>query len=239
MSDRDTSTPSVRNGLPAHLMQMHPGRVEIEVEMKVDIDVEFAGKLENAGDLIVRPGVGVGTTADQSGATPAGFHQKRVRARIVQQPFLRKHADFKINRPGIMIFQLFDRLEAAQSDPRIDLHMRAHPRRPLQDRLFERPARTRIDIVFGESALGGGDSGNGGVKRAGLCTAAVENARLVQMDMGFDKSRQDEPAADLFTLCRVRQLPFNRGNPSALDADVRGGQFLAPGDAALAQNKIE
>ena len=183
-------------------------------------------------------GVGIGTTADQIGAVPAGLDQKLVGAGIVEQPFLREDANFEIDRPGIIVFQLLDRIEAAQSDARIDLHMRAHARRALQDRLFERPLRTRINVLFGESALGRGDRGNGVIERAACGPAAIENAGFIEMNMGFDKSRQYQPAADILARGRIRQLRLDRRDQPVLDADI-DARLLAAGDAALAQNKIE
>ena len=84
MADGDTAAPAMRDRLPAHLVQMHPGRVEIEIEMEVDIEIELACDRENAGNLIVGLGVGIGTAADQIGAVPARFDQQLVGAGIVE-----------------------------------------------------------------------------------------------------------------------------------------------------------
>ena len=104
MADRDPPAPPVRVGLPADLVEMHPRRIEIEIEMEVDIEVEALGDREDARDLLVRLGVGIGTAADQVGAVLAGLDQQLLGARIVEQALLRKDADLKIDRPGVVGF---------------------------------------------------------------------------------------------------------------------------------------
>ena len=128
MADRDAALIVAPLGLPADLFEMPPGRIEIEVEMQVDIDVEFLRQVEQPFDLRIRVGVGVGTAADQVGAVAQRRDQQFLGAGIVGQPLLRKGADRKIERPGIVALQRLDRLKAAQADARIDLDMGAHAR---------------------------------------------------------------------------------------------------------------
>jgi hypothetical protein len=59
------------------------------------------------------------------------------------RPFLRENAQREIDRPCIIAFQRLDRLETAQPDAGIDLHMGAHAGRALNDRPFERPRAPR------------------------------------------------------------------------------------------------
>ena len=90
MADRDAAAPSMLLGLPADLVEMHPRRVEIEVEMEVDIEIEALRDREDARDLPVRIGVGIGTAADQVGAALAGLDQQFLGAGIVDQALLRE-----------------------------------------------------------------------------------------------------------------------------------------------------
>ena len=229
----------MRDRLPADFVQMHPGRIEIEIEMEVDIEIEFVGDRKNAGNLIAGLGVGIGTAADQIGTVPAGLDQELVGTGIVEQAFLREDANFEIDRPGIIVFQLLDRIETAQPDARIDLHMRAHARRTLQDRFFERALRARIDVFFGKVALGRRDRGDGVIERAAFGPATIENAGFVEMNMRFDKSGQHQPAADILARAMNPAIAFRspRCSPSLItDIDAC---LLATRDAAMAQDKIE
>ena len=89
-------------GFSADFIEIHPRGIEIEVEMKVDVAIEFLRDREDARDMAVRIGVGIGTPADQVRALLARFDQEFFGARIVEQSFLRKHADFEIDRPSIV-----------------------------------------------------------------------------------------------------------------------------------------
>ena len=78
-------------------------------------------------------------------------------------------------------------------------------------------------------ALGGACLRNGLLQRTGNAAAAVEDARLVEMDMGIDQPRRDEAAVRL----HVRGIDGARryrNDPSSCRGDV--DQFaLAAGDA--------
>ena len=39
-------------GLAAHVIEMHPRRVEVEIQVKVDIEIEAARDVEDARDLL-------------------------------------------------------------------------------------------------------------------------------------------------------------------------------------------
>ena len=80
--------------------------------------------------------------------------------------------------------------------------MRAHARGPLQDRLFQRAAGAVIDVVLAERALGRRHLGDRLRERSLTRFAAVENAGLVEVNVGLDKAGNDEPAGEIF-LSRV------------------------------------
>jgi hypothetical protein len=79
------------------------------------------------------------------------FDHELVGTGIVEQPLLRKDADFKVDGPGIVLNEWLHPLEAPQPDDRIDLQMRAHVGGALQDRLLQRARGTRMDILGCES----------------------------------------------------------------------------------------
>src|SRR5689334_10137202 len=105
MPDGDPPSPSTRSRVPAHFVKMHPGRIDIEIEVKIDIEIEVARDPENAPDMCLWLRIGVRATADQIGAGATGFDQKLVRSRIVEQALLRKDANLKVDRPGIIGFE--------------------------------------------------------------------------------------------------------------------------------------
>src|SRR3954452_7949582 len=121
MADRDAALVIAPLGLTADLFEMPPGRIEIEVEMQIDIDAELLRKVENLFEMRVRVGVHVGTAADRFAAVAQRRDQQFLGTGIVGQALLWKHADREIERPGIITLQRLDRLEAAQADARIDL----------------------------------------------------------------------------------------------------------------------
>ena len=138
----------------------------------------------------VRIGVHIGTAADHLAAVAQRGDQKFLGAGIVGQPFLRKHADRQVDRPGIVALQRLDRLETAQADARIDLDMGAHPRGAVHDRALEHPRAARIDVLDREIALHRGDRLDGLADAAMVMAAAAEQAGLVEMDMGVDEAGQ-------------------------------------------------
>src|SRR5262245_23710541 len=121
--------------------------------MKIDVEIEAARKLENAGDLRLGIGVGIGAAADQVGALLASRDQKLVGAGIVGQALLRKDADLQVDGPGIIALERAHGVKAVEADAGIDLHMGAHSRRAMYDRLLQRPLRARMDVGLRERAL--------------------------------------------------------------------------------------
>ena len=87
------------------LVEIHPRRIDVEIEMKVDIAVELPRNREDARDLPVRIAVGIGTAADEVCALFARRDEKLLGARIVEQSFLRKNADFDVDRPGVVLLE--------------------------------------------------------------------------------------------------------------------------------------
>ena len=71
--------------------------------MKIDVAIEAPRDSEDARDLAMRIAVGIGTPADKVGALLAGRDQQLLGAGIVEQPFLRKHANLDIDRPTIIL----------------------------------------------------------------------------------------------------------------------------------------
>src|SRR6202161_2063918 len=125
---------------------MHPRRGDVEIEMKIDIAVEAPRHREDARNLPMRVAVGIGTAADELCTLLARRDEKLLGARIVEQSFLRKNADFDVDRPGVVLLEPPDGAKPLQTYARVDLDMRAHAHGALQDRPFQRAARTSINV---------------------------------------------------------------------------------------------
>src|SRR5581483_2089404 len=101
-------------------------------------------------------------------------------------------ADFHIDSPRVVARQPTDGVEADHSYPGIELDMGAHARGAMADAALERPSAAFIHILDREAALGG----RGFPRRLHhgplLDPAAVENARLVEMDMRLNQTRHQE-----------------------------------------------
>ena len=59
-ADRYAPAPTVACGLPANFVEMHPGRIEIKIEMKVYVAVITSTEIEYARDLAARIAVCIG-----------------------------------------------------------------------------------------------------------------------------------------------------------------------------------
>src|SRR5262245_19297062 len=126
MPDGDASAPPISLCLATDFIEVHPGWVEVEVEMEVDVEIEAPRNGIDAGDLLLRLRIGIGTAADEVGAGVAGLHQQLLGARIIEQALLREHADFEVDRPAIILLKPADRLEAAQPDAWVHFDMGPH-----------------------------------------------------------------------------------------------------------------
>ena len=205
--------------------------------MHVDIDVELARDREDAVDLPVRARIRVGRGADHAAAVAQRLDHQLVGAGIVQQPFLRKDADLDVDRPSVFFDQLAYAFEPAQSDAGIDLELRAHMRRAVEDAFLQRLLRARVDVFRGEALLGTRDLLDRFLQIALLGPAAIENARLVEMDMGLDQPGADQPAAEIDRLAVGRELLLDDGDPAALDADI--GRLLFGADhSGVSQDQV-
>ena len=88
--------------------------------------------------------VDIRRATDGAAAALERLDHQFVGAGIVEQTFLREHADLQVDRPGIFLDQRQHAFEPAQADAGIDLEMRAHMGGALQDRLLKRaPPRGR------------------------------------------------------------------------------------------------
>ncbi len=149
-----------------------------------------------------RVGVEIRHRADGPRAAAQALDQQFLGAGIVGEPLLRKHAQFDIHRPSVVARELFDRFEADHANARIEFDMGAHVHGAMRDAALQRPPAPRVNVLDGEVALGGRGFPNGFGDGAFLDVATVEDAGLVEMDMGLDHA-WDHQATGRFQLRRI------------------------------------
>ena len=190
VADRDAAAESVLFGEVTNQRGVEIVRRVAEVEMHVDIDVVFARQLEHAADLAGAIGVIAGRSADDLCAAPQAIDHQLLGAGIVGQAFLRKYAQLDVDRPFIFVNQRLHAFKTAHADAGIDLHMGPHARRAMRDAVLQRLACAGVNVLYRECLLGGGDTLDGVRAALDLGRAAIDDARLVEMNM-----RLDQPAA--------------------------------------------
>jgi hypothetical protein len=109
--------------------------------------------------------------------------------------------------------------------------------RAVEDALFQRAPRALIDIVRREGALRLGDLPDGFFQMALLRLAAVENAGFVEMNMGLDETRRDQPALEIDLLGFCGKPRLDRRDAFAFYADVER-RVVAAHDPGVAQDEI-
>ena len=236
MADRDPPAPADTHGLTANLVEMHPRRIEIEIEMKIDVAIVAPRQLENACDMSMRIAVGIGAAADRSApCSHASF--KSFGTGIVEQALLRKNTNLDVDRPAVFRLQPSNGVKAVQSDARVDLDMGAHAHGAVEDRFLQRAARTPINVVLVEMALGRRDFGNRLGKRALFRFTAIENAGFIEMNMCLDEAWDDKLAAKIV----LRGTGGNR-RPDVDDAALGDRNIdnarLAIANAGITQDEI-
>src|SRR5262249_48852135 len=71
-----------------------------------------------------------------------------------------------------------------------------------------------------------------------LRETALDDARLVEMDMSLDQPSADDPAAGVVLFSVRREVRRDRGDAPVLDADVDGAVFRTDAQARVANNEV-
>src|SRR5215472_6914731 len=118
--------------------------------------------------------------------------------------------------------------------------MGPHAGRALQDRGLERRLAALIDVLDGEVPLHRLDALHGvrGVAAA-LGSAAVDDARLVEVDVRLDETRRQQPTAEVELLAPIRSNPrCDLGDLSVANADVPWPLHAMAPQRCTAQHEI-
>ena len=192
-----------------------------DVEMHVDIDVELARQLEDAMDLAGFVGVVARRAADHLGAALEPLDQELLGPRIADQSLLRKDADLDIDRPFVIGDQGLHALEAAHADAGIDLDLRSHAGRAMLDAFLEGARRPRTHVLDRHALLQGRDALDRAELAALLRRAAVDDARLVEVDVGFDQAGTGEMSLGIIDIGVGGKSALDRDDATAFDTDIQ------------------
>src|SRR5206468_2354062 len=131
-------------------------------------------------------------------------------------------ADLEVDRPIVLVDQHLRAFEAAQPDLGIDLDMRAHARGTVADAFLYGARGALDDVLDREAVLDRRHALHREMRIAlGRAFASLEDAGLVEMDMGVDKARADQPAATLDLFPGAAAEPGrNRRDAAILDTNV-------------------
>jgi len=174
-------------------MQIEAGRIMAGVDVHVDVYVELTSKLEDPVDLPRMIGVVIGSRPYHIGTAFETFDQRRIGVRGGGEPFLRKDADIEVDSPGVLLCEHLERFHTLDTNWGVDLGVRANARRALLDAVLERLLRTRINIFHREGRLHRLNAPHM-IRRTPtrFRRTAVDDARLIEMDVGLDQSAAAE-----------------------------------------------
>ena len=238
VTDGDASAPAELLGAVADVLDGHAIRGVAEVEVHVDIHVELARHLEQTIDLSRRIAVGVGRAANDVAAPLQALDHELVGSGVVQQTLLRKDADLQIHGPLVLVDQRLDAIQAPQAHHRIHLQVGAHVGGALQDALLQGPHGALAHLLGLEAPLGLRHLGDGLVQRSLDGLAAIEQARLVQVDVGLDEPRRDEASADVDLFALGSESGLDGDDAPALDPDVHRRVVLRAGNQRISENQV-
>ena len=223
MADSDAPAVTKTFGQFADIAEIECRRINAEIEMQIEIEVIDARELEHPIDLPTGIRVGVGCRADHTATLRQGSDHEFVGARFVEQAFLRKDADLNVDGPAVFLDQRTDALESTQADPGVDFELGPYVRSAVEDAAFQGTLAAGIDVCGSEAGLGPRHFPDRLVEIATLGSAAIEDRRLVEMDVTFDESGRHQMSAAI-DLTRVR-APAGHA--------VHAAAPLAPGSLAV------
>ena len=154
--------------------------------------------------------------------------------------FLQENAELEIDAPGVILRELLERIDALQPDIGIDLHMGAHGGAAMGDRSLKRRARAPVHILDREPRLHRRDPLHVIHAAIGRGFGSVEDARLVEMDVGLDQAAGDEAGFDIEALAAVGEARLDGRDPTIGDPDVPQRRIrIVSNDPRIAQYQIK
>src|SRR5215471_20849819 len=111
-------------------------------------------------------------------------------------------------------------VEPAHSDRRINFDLGAHPRGAVEDALHEGALGSDAHILFREAGLQGRDLPHRADLAPGFWRTAVDDARLVEMDVRLDQASTGKASSRVVGFRCTRQPSLNRDDPASDNADI-------------------
>ena len=195
------------------------GRVA-DIEVNIDVDVEFASELKDPPDLTGVVSVVSRRAPDSSSAAFQRFDQQFVGAGIIGQPVLRKDADFDVDGPPVRGNKRLHSFKSAQPDGGVDLDLRAHPRRAVEDALGKRTFCPGAHILDGKAAFQRRNLFHRAYLAPSFGRRAVDDAGFVEMDVRLDQPAAGHPAAGIVNFRLRRQTLLDRDNLATRNTDI-------------------
>ena len=208
--------------------------------MDVDVAVVLERQLEDTPDLpgVVR--VVSGCPTDHRGAPFKRRHHVPVGFGNVGPAFLGEDAQLQVHSPRVIGREPLQGLESPQAHVGVDLHVGAHVGDAVENALLQGLGGPRVDVLHRESRL---DRGHPlhvvpGAAR-GRC-APVDDARLVEVDMGLDESGRYQPAAEVERVGGGLDVRVDGRDPAAGNADVhRRHVRVGTSDSSFSEYEIQ
>ena len=233
MSDRDASPVSVTLREVADQVDVHLVGARPDIEVDVDVAVVLSRQLEYAADLPGMVRVVSGGAADHRGAALQRRHHVSVGFRHVGPAFLGEDAKLQIHGPDVVGGQLPQRLESAQPDVGVDLHVGAHVGDAVENALLQRLGGPGVHVLHRESGLDRGHPLHVVPGPARGRGAPIDDARLVEVDVGLHETGGNEAAVDVECIDLGLDPGLDGGDSTAGDSDV-DERCVGSGDAGSA-----
>ena len=126
--------------------------------------------------------------------------------------------------------QRLDAVEAAHADAGVHLHLRAHARGAVLDAFFQRRRRARVHVLDRHGLLDRRDAEHRAELGALLRRAAVDDARLVEMDVALDQAGTGQQALGVVDRRVGGDIAPDGGDAAVCNADVErlAGAVIKP-----------
>ena len=239
VTDGDPPSVPMALGQLAHQVDVHLVGGGTDVEVDVDVAVVVERELEDAPDLSRVVRVVGGCSTDHRRASLQCRHHVAVGLRRVGPALLCEHAQLQIDRPRIVDGQRLQGLESAQTDVGVDLHVGAHVGDAVQDAPLQGLRGPRVDVVDREPRLDRGHPLHVVAGPARGRGAPLDDARLVEVDVGLDESGGDQAAVDVEGLGIRPDLRLDGDDPIAGEPDVHQRRVrIRAGDAGPVEHEV-
>src|SRR5882724_2493412 len=183
-------------------------------------------------------GVVTGRAADDLRAALQAFDQESLGSWIVGEPFLGEDADLEIDRPAVVIDDRLYGLEPAHAYSGINLNLSSHASRAVKNALSERTLSACPHVFDREGFLQRSNALDGADVPANFGRTAIDDARLVQVDVALDESGATQTSLGIKTLCISRYPPLDCDDPAMLHANVEKSLEGAIGETYVADDQV-